>query len=289
MTKPQRSSPGRQMPHRPAFLVAALLFWLLALSACGSGSDAPAPPDQASDAGAPVERDAGAQVESVVDAATDVTGLDYPIAIDESAAEAVERIEVGGMTSLPFTRATSLVTLAGSHEYIVVARVTSMSSGYPLARSAVAHFIPETPLPPDDPKANITPDPDGRIGPVGSQYKLEVVRTIQSSDLAVGDSFAITAWGGKIDGVRYESAGDPLLEVGTTYLLFLERPHEAAFTSLPFGRYKISSDGRLQRVTTQFDVFDAVSSLSGLGLDEAITKIDDALVEYAKLLDAENR
>lgn len=258
--------------NKAALIYAATLISLLALSACGGGSDAPGASGQASEV-------SGA--ETVFDNATDDTRLAPVPGIDEGATEAVERVEIGGLTYLPVSLGDSVETLTRSQEYVVVARVTSVAVGYPLAESLVEHLIPKTPLPPEHPKANVAPDPDGKIGPVGSRYRLEVLEVIDAPDLAVGDSFSITAWGGTIDGVRYEDAGDPLLEVGTSYFMFLQKPGSETFTSLPFGRFEISRDGRLQRVTDHFDILGAVSELKGLPLNEAIARVDSVLQDIA--------
>ena len=239
-----------------------MLISLLALSACSGGAGPPASFDQPSDPGA-------AQAEAF-------SAKAFP-----TAAELVERVEIGGLTTLPIFLANSVETLTGSHDYIVAARVTDVAVGYPLAESLVEHLIPKTPLPPDHIKAGVAPDPDGKIGPVGSRYRLQVVRVIQAPDLAVGDSFDITAWGGMIDGVRYEDAGDPLREVGTSYLLFLDKPGSNTFTSLPFGRFELVAGDRLRPVSNHYDVFGAVVELRDLTLVEAIVRVKAVLLAQA--------
>ena len=264
---------------RSALFISAVLISSLAVSACGGGDGAPASPDQISDA-------AGA-AESVPGAIADDTAAGAAAVISQDA-EAMERVEIGGMSSRPLSWADSVESLARFHEYVVVARVTSVGVGYPLAETLVEHLVPKEPLPADHPKASITPDPEGKIGPVGSRFQLEVLRVIGGSDVARGETLAVTMWGGVIDGVRYEDAGDPLLEVGTTYLFFLNRPAVATFTSLPFARFEISEDGRLQRVTDHYDIFGAITELRELPLEDAITKIDEAIVVVG-LRDAPSR
>ena len=84
----------------------------------------------------------------------------------------------------------------------------------------------------------------------------------------------------------YHLEGDPLLEVGNTYLLSLDRglipefPNSMAYSiDVPFSRFLVDSDGKLQPVDQTWAFMPAVQALTGLAVDGAAAKIAEAVAE----------
>jgi hypothetical protein len=217
-----------------AVLLIPLAALALLLQGCGSGGG----PAQESEEVAKASAEASIsqpEADAPAEASISEPGADAPTVIYPPA-DIVER--VGSVEAL-WGSAKSLVTMAEAHNTVMIGRVVAVEVGYPLSGFILSHFGEsggETP-PPGHPKAasSVTPDPSGKIGPVGSWYTVEVIQVLRGDGIRAGDTITITQWGGVADGVIHENEDDPLIRVPATYLFFLVGFELALGAPLPAG------------------------------------------------------
>ncbi|MFQ5503037.1 MAG: hypothetical protein ACE5EQ_12195, partial [Phycisphaerae bacterium] len=126
--------------------------------------------------------------------------------------------------------ASSLMEMASPYETIIVGRVEEVLVPYDPRSGFLGIATPEPPrpLPSGHPKAGTigTPTPEELARPPGrlsTTYSVEVLRSIRPSSLAVGELIPVTQGGGVWDGEEHRISDDPVLELGATYLMFLEK------------------------------------------------------------------
>ncbi len=201
--------------------------------------------------------------------------------------DGITRETMGSTGHWAVNQAESLEVFTDSHDAIIIGRATSVDVGYPLAGFILNHFgtdSKETP-PPGHPKAetSVTPDSSGRIGPVGSTYKIEVIQVIKGAGLNAGDVIELQQAGGVIDGVLLESDEDPVMRIGPAYLLFLDsHANTSLFTTSPYGRFEQETSGRL-RVSNEelWGELPAVRCLNSKDVQEATDNVRVAIENSA--------
>ncbi len=106
-------------------------------------------------------------------------------------------------------------------------------------------------LPADHPKANATRpaiDPETQP-PTLSRYNVEVIDILGGRIPA--DGFWVYQSGGVKDGIAYEVEGDPVIELGRTYVMFLSLDSNGWYWSIPWGRFEVVDGGRLLPVAEE--------------------------------------
>jgi hypothetical protein len=176
--------------------------------------------------------------------------------------------------------ADSLPRMLSRYDNVVVGRV----SGVLQAFDPRPGFLGATPPAPID---VVTLQPEALTRPPGngsSVYAVDVLRVIGPSDVKAGDSIAILQGGGVFKGVAYEYGDDPVIEVGATYLFFLNQweppfPHPwgVTFGSPAFGRFPLYAAGRAQAVNSTWAKYGATAAIAGLTVDEVAAKVAAAL------------
>jgi hypothetical protein len=84
-------------------------------------------------------------------------------------------------------------------------------------------------------------------------YSVRIIDPVIGEKFAKGDVIYVAQPGGVFEGIAYESFGDPVIEVGSTYLFFLSsstifaEKYGATYEGPPFGRF-LAKDGALQPV-----------------------------------------
>jgi len=143
---------------------------------------------------------------------------------------------------------------------IVVGLVTGVFLPFDPRPGLLGQPTPE-PLPSDHPKY-FTPSPEELSRPPGrgfSVYSVELLAVLAPPSLQTGDTIAVMQSGGVFEGIAYEDHGDPVIEVGATYLFFLQpqlglreisiaEPWGTTYSGGPFGRFLVDPDGRLNVV-----------------------------------------
>ena len=77
-----------------------------------------------------------------------------------------------------------------------------------------------------------------------------------------------------MNGVAYEFQEDPLLEVGKTYLFFMNLPDEGIlYAGPPYGRFEVLPDGTLSVVSAQWSRLGAVKELNGRRLTDVAPEL----------------
>lgn len=174
----------------------------------------------------------------------------------------------------------SLPDLLWREDTVVVGRVSGVLQAY----DPRPGFLGATPPAPID---VATLEPEALTRPPGNGatvYAVDVLRVIGPSYVKAGDSIDIMQNGGVFEGVAYEYMGDPLIEVGATYLLFVSEwdisiPHPwgVTFSSPPFGRFQLDADGRAQAIDSSCGKPGATAAIEGLTVDEVAAKVAAAL------------
>lgn len=154
--------------------------------------------------------------------------------------------------------------MLGAHSEVAVVRTTSYED-----ISTTREYVAVTDLPAATADA-------GSEYPTLAKFTAEVIQAAKSqSVLEPGEEIKILQIGGYQDGVAYQVEGDPLIEVGKTYLVFLsDGPGggEPAYWTLPFGRFEVVDD-TLARVESSVPI---EQILGGLTTGEAIAVIQQA-------------
>ncbi len=156
-----------------------------------------------------------------------------------------------------------LTTMAGAHKAVVLVRVRGSEdltwaeqlpglpprSDFPSIDGATGQQIDpnaqDEELPPGHPKAGKPRpiiDPE-TFPPTLSRYDLEVIEVLGGS---IGsEPLTVFQTGGVKNGIAYESAGNPVIEVGRTYVMFLSFDEKGWHWSTPWGRFEVAPDGSL--------------------------------------------
>jgi len=174
----------------------------------------------------------------------------------------------------------SLKQMASAYDVIVLGRVVSaedISDMLPTLAPEATH-VSESP-PPDHPKAQLTPVSGPSDGiPVMTRYSVEVAKAIKGVGLKAGDSIPVAQSGGVKDGVAYEVERSPVIEVGKTYLFFLDRDDQLGwYEGAPFGRFLLDPAGRFNPADSNWAYLPAVAALTGLAPEKAAADIAAAL------------
>lgn len=156
-----------------------------------------------------------------------------------------------------------LATMASGHQAVVLVRVRGSEdltwaeqlpglpprSDFPSIDGATGQQIDpnaqDEELPPGHPKAGKPRpviDPE-TFPPTLSRYDLEVIEVLGGS---IGsEPLTVFQTGGVKNGIAYESAGNPVIEVGRTYVMFLSFDEKGWHWSTPWGRFEVAPDGSL--------------------------------------------
>jgi hypothetical protein len=174
----------------------------------------------------------------------------------------------------------SLRDMVSAYDVIVLGRVVSaedISDLLPALAPEAPHD--DEPPPPDHPKAQLTPVSEQPSGiPVMTRYSVEVAKAIKGAGLKAGHSIPVAQSGGVRDRVAYEVEGSPVIEVGKTYLLFLNRDDQLGwYEGAPFGRFVVDAAGRLQPASADWLSLPAVAELSGVSSESAVARVTAAL------------
>lgn len=112
-------------------------------------------------------------------------------------------------------------------------------------------------------------DPTG--GPPSmSRYRVEVIEDLAGTDPSFEGELWILQSGGVKDGIAYELQGDPVIEVGATYVTFLQEDNVGLW-STPWGRFAIDDSGETVVVTDEWAQLGVVEELSGRTLSDLRT------------------
>jgi hypothetical protein len=111
-----------------------------------------------------------------------------------------------------------------------------------------------------------------------SDYSVSVLVSIRG-DVSAGDAVTLSVAGGDLelpDGQlrRWVLQGNPLLDVGQTYLLFTTR-WESVLVTAPWGKFEIADD-RVEPMIDEWATLGVVKELSGKLTAEAIQQIASA-------------
>jgi hypothetical protein len=180
-----------------------------------------------------------------------------------------------GEARWPALNAESLEALVSAYDTILIGRVTGVRVEYePVPTGPVAS--PE--FPDGNPKASSSP-PAFESTPE-SIYIVAVERVIRSARPEDSETASVYQRGALVDGVAYQVSDDSLLDVGTTYLFFVEDllPQLGLdmYSGAPFGRYVVG-DGSIMVSDSAWSDAPAVRELDGLSLSDAIAEIEAAI------------
>ncbi|MDO8613789.1 MAG: hypothetical protein Q7R32_13360 [Dehalococcoidia bacterium] len=202
------------------------------------------------------------------------------MASPEAAAQGITRRVTIASALWPELYGRSLKDMASAYDVIVIGRVVSAED----ISDILPTLVPEAPddgepPPPDHPKAQLTPISGQSDGvPVMTRYSVEVAKAIKGVGVKAGDSIPVAQSGGVKDRVAYEVEGSPVIEVGKTYLFFLDRDDQLGwYEGAPFGRFVLDAAGRIQPVDAEWSTLPAVAALTGIPSDKAAAEIAAAL------------
>jgi hypothetical protein len=105
-----------------------------------------------------------------------------------------------------------------------------------------------------------------------------VVEVVKSQTLKADDVIQLRQAGGVLEGVLQDSAGNPAIRVGPTYLFFLVLSNDGIYRGSPFARFELDTAGRLITVDpTYWDTLPGVQALVGRTVPEAKAVIEAAV------------
>jgi hypothetical protein len=117
-----------------------------------------------------------------------------------------------------------------------------------------------------------TDDPTPRV----TLYTLSVVETLVGS-LQPGEAIPMYQSGGMRKGIEYRIEGDPVLQVGATYLMFMRKVDPMGwYSAAPYGRFVLDSGGGLAGTEPQWANLFVTRSLSGKSLQDARAAVASA-------------
>ncbi len=166
---------------------------------------------------------------------------------------------------------------------VVLLRVTAADTRFSTGLITDGHEGDLAGAPPaDDPKSKGLPSPAKDAGLPWTTYTAEVIDVVAAGGVRAGDLIYISQAGGLVDGTAYEMEGDPVIEVGKTYLMSLGEPRPGLFTNTPYDRFELDTNGRLQTVNSEWDWVPRVAALNGLSMDAAAVKIREAVASSSR-------
>jgi len=162
--------------------------------------------------------------------------------------------------------ANDLSSLVASSDEVFIARVKALTG-----------VRDQTILPGSDSTVPGKPGRDPSSLPV-SVYEIVITQSFTGSH-AAGSTATFEQVGGLVDQdgatVRLMLDGDPPVEVGKTYLLFISRKSNGALSAPPYGRLEVTVDGRLAPLT-RWAGLGALQRLSQVTAEQAGSEIDAA-------------
>lgn len=112
-------------------------------------------------------------------------------------------------------------------------------------------------------------DPTGG-SPSMSRYRVEVIEELGGAGDPLESELWILQSGGVKDGIAYELQGDPVLEVGATYVTFLQED-EVGLWSTPWGRFTLDDSDETVPVADDWAQLGVVEELRGRSLEDLRT------------------
>jgi hypothetical protein len=196
-----------------------------------------------------------------------------PVASHADVAMLQPQIKTIGFARWPLAYAKSLKEFTGSYSTIVVGVVTAAHDLSAPAEEASNHPQGD-PLPAGHPKAGLQLRPyvAGEDPPTLTGYAV-TVNTVIKGVISPGDTLKINQAGGMLKGVAYQVEHDPVIQVGATYLFFLNDADGSALEGPPYGRFQIGKDNRLTPVDPSWEYLGAVQELSSLTMNDALGKM----------------
>lgn len=118
----------------------------------------------------------------------------------------------------------------------------------------------------EEEKKKIIEQDDG-VAATAVTFRVDVVH---QGDVESGQKITILQTGGVVDGVTYQVAGEAMLSVKESYLLFATSSFDGAFVSLggSAGTYRSSGDGNFTAVNPETAPFKELSAAEVASLDE---------------------
>jgi hypothetical protein len=172
----------------------------------------------------------------------------------------------------------SLPQLTDFFDTIVVGRPVSVETGFPFADFFNRHLGAATCR--AEPKCVPADADPSRAGPLVSTYRVEVVEVVKSEKLRAGDVIPLRQSGGVLDGVLREFTADPAIEIGPTYLMFIDLARDGFYGGSPMGRYELDSADVLHNVDPVYWLdLPGVRALEGVPLTQAIFQIEAVLAD----------
>lgn len=188
----------------------------------------------------------------------------------------------------PVRLADSLQTLMQGYDAIIVGRVGAVALPFdPRPGYLGISPAPAFSLPPDHPKAGQTPSPEELSRPPGrgfTVYEIEVHKSLGPAGPSEGETIFVGQAGGIWEGVEHRIQGNPVLQVGKSYLLSVDLDQSVAdavgqtgyFLGVPFAQFQVDTAGKLHPLDEVWAGLPAVSLLSGLPVDSALAFIESA-------------
>ncbi len=138
------------------------------------------------------------------------------------------------------------------------------------------------------PKAS-TPSEEELARPPGrgfSVYAIEVLSVISADEVREGDVIGVLQSGGTFEGTAYQTEGDPVLGLGSAFVLFLQEyrglqeisepePWGITYSGAPYGRFVEGTGGKLAVIDQQWACIpcEGPRAIIGQTLDSAAERI----------------
>ena len=130
-------------------------------------------------------------------------------------------------------------------------------------------------LPPWHPKAQITPDPNFTPEPYQpppyTVHRVEVLQVFRAEGIHPGDVIEVRQDGGLVDDILWEMEGEPLMQVGSTYLLFLVQ-RDGEWRGPGAGKLLLDECGTLQPIYSP-EFKQIIDALPGRYLEDVAAEI----------------
>ncbi len=125
------------------------------------------------------------------------------------------------------------------------------------------------------PGVTVMPRPSPQPLPVGTSEYRVLVQTPVAGGLQAGGTITLKGPGAIVDSVAYIVRGEPLMEAGRSYLLFLPADAASGRGELPsaYARFTIGTDGRLSPSDPQWAAMGVVRALAGRPVDEVVPEL----------------
>lgn len=179
--------------------------------------------------------------------------------------------------------ADSVKSLVQGYE-VITGRVTGIALPYD-PRVGYGGVAPPTPPPEANPLKNMTPTEEEINRPPGRLYTVWAFEVIDpgSTGFKPGDTVNIAKSGGDWEGKRYQLLGNPLFDVGHSYLLPIKRDEvvssdlhgDGYFAGASFAQF-IIDDGATHPIYDGWSDLPGVRALSGQSVDSALQEMKQA-------------